>query len=127
MGIGAQQPCEQDRRSQQQKAEDLVAPEGARLLRPPRRLGHVLLERLDARLHHGKLGSDCMTRMVVAGVSADSKQESKFVPAAVVVCFVDAYANHKQAHDECDGSDNPMPKAAEESCGFGSGSFVFRV
>jgi len=75
----------------------------------------------------GDLSSDYVTRMVVAGVSADSDHESEFIPATVIVCFVDAHTTHKQADDKCDGSDDPMPKPAEKSCGFGSGMFVFRV
>lgn len=65
--------------------------------------------------------------MLVPGVSADSNHESEFIPAAVIVRFVDAYATHEQAHNECDRCDNSMPEAAQKSGRTGARLFVFRV
>jgi hypothetical protein len=65
--------------------------------------------------------------MAVPGVSADSNDESEFIPTTVIVRFVDAHAVHEQAHDKCDRSDEPVPKPAEKSGGLSPWLFVFRV
>ena len=53
-------------------------------------------------------------RPVVIGMCADSKDESEFVPSAVVVRLEDAHARIKQANDKRDRSDKTMPKPAEK-------------
>ena len=50
----------------------------------------------------------------VIGMCADSKDESEFIPSAVIIRFVDAHSRNKQANEKDDRSDESMPKPAEK-------------
>jgi len=61
------------------------------------------------------------------GTAAYAKQESELVPAAIVICLVDAHAFREQANQECDWCDQPVPEASPESRRLCTRLFVFRV
>jgi hypothetical protein len=67
---------------------------------------------MDSGTCPGDLSSDYVSRMDVVDVSTDSKHESKFIPTAVIVRFIDAHTVRKQTHHQRDWHDEPVPKSA---------------
>ena len=72
------------------------------------------------------LASDYAPRLIVVEMDANSKQKSEFIPAAIIVRFVDTYTTHEQADDKCDGSNKSVPKTSQKSSRPGTWEFIFR-
>ncbi len=61
-----------------------------------------------------RLAAAC-SAVTTASAGPYTKHESKLVPAAIIVGFVDAHAIHKQANQKCEWGDHAMPKATPKA------------
>lgn len=55
------------------------------------------------------------TRSLIASVSPDFQHESKLIPMAVIVRFVDADTIGKQTNEKRNRGDDPVPEAAPKT------------